>query len=285
MQMPEMDGSDLGKQLQSNAAFSKMKLVMMTSIGEQGDNEYFSNIGFSAYFTKPTTTSDLFSALAIIIEDGDTLKRAQPLVTSQYIKSLNPCQSTQPASWTKSTHILLVEDNKVNQMVAKSVLEEYKFSVDIAEHGGEAISKLRAYPYHLVFMDCQMPVMDGYEATRRIRSGEAGTSNSQITIIAMTANAMVGDKEKCFEAGMNDYLSKPLDIEQLLKKLQQWVPITDKSATRPEVEKIAQAEKPSVVIWDKQQAMQRLLNNNDLLLAVVDQFHQEAPDNINQLTN
>ncbi|PKG40150.1 hybrid sensor histidine kinase/response regulator [Psychromonas sp. Urea-02u-13] len=235
MQMPEMDGADLGKKLQSNKDFAKMKLVMMTSIGEQGDNEYFSNIGFSAYFTKPTTTSDLFSALSIIMAGGDTLERAQPLVTSQYIKSLTPRQPTPKTSWTKSTHILIVEDNKVNQMVAKAVLEEYNFSVDIAEHGGEAITKLRAYPYHLVFMDCQMPIMDGYEATRRIRAGEAGQSNSQITIIAMTANAMVGDKDKCFAAGMNDYLSKPLDIALLVEKLQLWVPSPDKNTLKPEV--------------------------------------------------
>ncbi|WP_022939935.1 response regulator [Psychromonas hadalis] len=284
MQMPEMDGEDLGKKLQKNHNFSQMKLIMMTSIGEQSDSQHFFDLGFSAYFTKPTTVSDLYSALAIIVEGGELLKQANPLITSQYINSLSRQQPKKRQHWTKSTRILLVEDNKVNQMVAKSVLEEYNVTVEIAEHGKEAIAKLQASTYHLLFMDCQMPVMDGYQATQRIRAGEAGQENSNITIIAMTANAMVGDKEKCIAAGMNDYLSKPLDVEQLLRRLQKWLPSSETNNLARENPKAVSKDNPPAVIWDKQQALQRLLNNSDLLAAVIAQFIKESSANIKQIT-
>jgi len=279
MQMPVMSGADLGQQLQANSTFSEMKLVMMTSMGELGDNEYFSNLGFSAYFTKPTTSSDLLTALAIIVENRNALKQAKPLVTSQYIKSLTPRKTNHKQHWHSSTRILLVEDNKVNQMVAKSILEEYNLSVDIAEHGKEAISKLLENTYHLVFMDCQMPIMGGYETTQRIRLGEAGTSNCQIVIIAMTANAMLGDKEKCFDAGMDDYLSKPIDVEELLNMLNKWLTDDITPEVQPEI-----AQQTEIVVWDKKQALQRLMDNSNLLTAVVDQFIQEAPDNMAKIT-
>ena len=113
-------------------------------------------------------------------------------------------------------------------MVASALLKQAGVTFDIAENGLEAIVKLNAKqgkPYKLVLMDCQMPEMDGYQATKAIREGDAGKDNENITIIALTANAMQGDKEKCLAAGMNDYLSKPLDLAALQPKLQQWLGI------------------------------------------------------------
>jgi two-component system sensor histidine kinase/response regulator len=121
---------------------------------------------------------------------------------------------------------LLVEDNKVNQLVASALLKQAGVNFDIAENGLEAIAKLKnnvAQPYKLLLMDCQMPEMDGYQATRAIRNGDAGAHYKNVPIIALTANAMQGDRDKCLQAGMSDYLTKPLNFETLNPKLQQWL--------------------------------------------------------------
>ena len=122
--------------------------------------------------------------------------------------------------------MLLVEDNKVNQLVALKVLSNIGIKTEIAENGKQAIEKLEkaneTHAFTLVLMDCQMPEMDGYQATQAIRLGEAGDNNIAIPIIAMTANAMQGDKQKCLDAGMSDYITKPIIEEQVIEKLKEW---------------------------------------------------------------
>ncbi|MGB2924068.1 MAG: response regulator [Limnothrix sp.] len=232
MQMPGMDGAELGKQLKADDRFEAMPLVMMTSVAQRGEARRFAELGFSAYFPKPFTPSDLFDALTVIREAGETLNNASPLVTRHYVQSLYKEKGRSPTvptarHWSQDTHILLVEDNKVNQMVSKGVFKKLGLEIDIAADGQQALTALLAAsldrPYTLVFMDCQMPVMDGYEATREVRLGHAGYRNLDIPIVAMTANAMKGDREKCLEAGMNDYLSKPIHAEELDRVLNAWV--------------------------------------------------------------
>ena len=226
MQMPNMDGAQLGKKIGADERFNSMKLVMMTSMNQVGDGRFFAELGFSAYFPKPATTSDLFDALAVVVEGGEALSQAAPLVTSHYLQSLKKNKQEQN-SWSDNIRLLLVEDNRINQAVAMGVLKANHLSADIANHGEEAITMLRQTneesPYHLILMDCQMPVMDGYLTTRNIRNNDAGERYANIPIIAMTANAMTGDKEKCLEAGMNDYTSKPVNQDVLIKKLQKWL--------------------------------------------------------------
>ncbi len=123
----------------------------------------------------------------------------------------------------KHSRILLVEDNTTNQMVAKGFLKKLGYQIDVVANGQESLDVLRSIPYHLVFMDCQMPVMDGFEATKQIRGFEAAAINSNIPIVAMTASAMKGDKEKCLEAGMNDYLSKPISLNNLKQILEKYI--------------------------------------------------------------
>ncbi|WP_170246295.1 ATP-binding protein [Colwellia hornerae] len=120
--------------------------------------------------------------------------------------------------------ILLVEDNRINQIVATKILSKLKLTADIAVNGINALEKLNSTSYDLILMDCQMPEMDGYQTTEAIRAGQAGKEHQDIAIIAMTANAMKGDKEKCLSAGMNDYLAKPIDIIKLQQKLTNWIP-------------------------------------------------------------
>ncbi len=221
MQMPEMDGATLGKKIRTDARFDPMKLIMMTSIAEIGDANFFADLGFNAYFPKPTTTSDLLNALKVVLDDGEVLAASKPLVTHHNL----PKKKEE----THEMRILLVEDNSINQQVAQGILEALGFNADIAANGIEAIDSLKQAPksdlYQVILMDCQMPEMDGYEATRKIRSGAAGSQNSAIPIIAMTANAMKGDKEHCLSVGMDDYTSKPIDAEEVNQKLKHWLDI------------------------------------------------------------
>ncbi|MFY8350914.1 response regulator [Pseudoalteromonas sp. SSM20] len=229
MQMPDVDGAQLGQMIKQHANLHATKLIMMTSMNDQGDANFFANLGFSGYFPKPATTSDLLDALAIVVDGGEALKQANPLVTRHYIQALQTKHSDKPIAWDSQIRILLAEDNQVNQIVAESTLNKLGLmDVTIAENGQNAISTLAACdsekPFTLVLMDCQMPEMDGYDATNAIRRGEAGSFYQKVPIIAMTANAMVGDKEKCLAAGMDDYISKPIVETNLLNKLLTWLP-------------------------------------------------------------
>jgi len=232
MQMPYMDGAELGKRIKSDKRFENMKLVMMTSMGHIGDARYFADLGFDGYFPKPTTTADLFGALSVVAEGGEVLEDATPLVTSHYLKTLIPekdeSSTHSKLDNIKGSRILLVEDNRINQMVAKGILNKLGLCfIDIANNGAECLEKLAqeksTLNFDVVLMDCQMPEMDGYEASRQIRAGSAGKLNTNIPIIAMTANAMADDKQKCLDAGMDDYLSKPIDADLLREKLLHWL--------------------------------------------------------------
>ncbi|MFT7110613.1 MAG: PAS domain S-box-containing protein [Psychrobacter glaciei] len=230
MQMPNMDGIELGKLIKSNNQLAAIKLVMMTSMAFHGDIEQLAKIGFSAYFPKPATTSDLFDAINVVAEDGHALASARTLVTGEYLESLQQPEKEDAKPdiiFPKDTRILIVDDNEINLLVAEGMLEDFDISIDCACNGQEALSLLNKSldnkPFSLVIMDCQMPEMDGFEATRQIRAGNAGDKYRQIPIIAMTANAMEGDRSKCIEAGMNDYLAKPVEAKLLFKKLFYWL--------------------------------------------------------------
>ncbi len=232
MQMPYMDGAELGKIIRSDKRFKQMKLIIMTSMGHIGDARYFADLGFDGYFPKPATTADIFGALSVVTKGGEVFDEAEPLVTSHYLKTLAPAKdeyfSDTDLGTIKNKRILLVEDNRINQMVAKGILTKLGLTfIDIANNGVECLEKLsqenKAKRYDMVLMDCQMPEMDGYSASRQIRMGNAGEFNKNIPIIAMTANAMAGDRQKCLDAGMDDYLSKPIEVNILITKLLHWL--------------------------------------------------------------
>jgi len=232
MQMPDLNGAELGKILKNNTDFKAMHLIMMTSMCHRGDARFFSDAGFTGYFPKPATTSDLLDTLTLIKDNDSGLTNADPLLNQHYLNELNDAalektEATDTHGWPDNTRILLVEDNQVNQIVAQAMLAEFDLDCDIAANGLEALRSLQDSPanapYTLVLMDCQMPEMDGYQATQKIRSGSAGDRFNNIPIIALTANAMKGDKEKCLLSGMDDYLSKPLVEDALHKKLINWL--------------------------------------------------------------
>jgi len=224
MQMPEMDGAQLGKIIRENQNYHSMKLVMMTSLGSRSDAQLFADIGYDAFFPKPITTNDLFLALNVLIEDKEALRESEPLLTKDHLHALEEHEEGIP-SWPENSRILLVEDNVTNQLVANGILETFGLQAEVANQGEEALEILNSAsdekPFTLVLMDCQMPVLDGWKTTEAIREGQAGEFYKDITIVAMTANAMKGDKEACYAAGMNDYLAKPItgkSVENILRK-------------------------------------------------------------------
>jgi signal transduction histidine kinase/DNA-binding response OmpR family regulator len=289
MQMPNMDGEELGKLIREEKLYSEMKLVMMTSLGSRSDAKRFAQIGFNAFFPKPVMTTDLFDALNILVDNDNALAQADPLVTSDYIHSLEKDKQDSP-ELPSDVRILLVEDNVTNQIVAKGILESFGLSaVDVANDGLEALSELKkslkTVPYNLVLMDCMMPNMDGYEASEAIRRGDATELNKKIPIIAMTANAMQGDKEKCIISGMDDYISKPIDSDMLEKVLIKWLKDGDKSDIIKEKNIDKEDDMNEFPIWDKNDALSRLANNEKLVKRIAQAFLGDIETTLEKLEN
>ena len=199
-----------------------IKLVLMSSVKAAKTEQDIKGLGFDAYFNKPATPRELLSSLAELFKDCDKF----PCLSQAYFNAQPHINDQTNTLWPHKTRILLVEDNQINQMVAQALLQEMGLDADIAADGQEAIRHLKESifdPYTLILMDCQMPIMDGYTATELIRRGEAGNLYASIPIIAMTANAMRGDREKCLQAGMNEYLTKPVDEKALRLMLEHFI--------------------------------------------------------------
>jgi PAS domain S-box-containing protein len=218
MQMPEMDGLMLATTIKNDPAIASVRLIMLTSLGNQLDADDMKKAGIEACVLKPVKQSRLFSRVAEVMAGHEPLTRKKTQTSTLSMKS----PVTTPAGpGRKPVRILLAEDNIINQKVALGLLNNIGYGADVAANGLEVLSALDARPYDLILMDCQMPELDGYETTQRIRGRpDAGS----MRIIAMTANAMRGESEKCLEAGMDDYLSKPVRLEALRDMLARWMP-------------------------------------------------------------
>ena len=211
MQMPEMDGETLGGLIKADPRLRDTVLIMITSLGQRGDAKRFQEIGFAGYLTKPVRHDQLRDCLSLALgSNGKKSGSAVPRFITRH---------TIAESHKSRVRILVVEDNATNQKVALAMLAKLGYRADIAENGKEAILATRKIDYDLILMDCQMPEMDGYEATRRIRRSKARA----VPIIAMTAHAMKQDREKCFENGMDDYITKPVSSAALAKVLEKWL--------------------------------------------------------------
>ena len=292
MHMPNMDGADLGKKIRQEARYAEMHLIMMTSLAHRGDAGFFADLGFSAYFTKPYIASDLLDALAIVIDGGDGFEQAKPLVTKHYLNTQRKStdkddeNSTDVSPWPEQTRLLVVEDNHINLEVVQEMLKGLGLTADQAANGREAVQSIyRASivdPYTLILMDCQMPVMDGFEATKAIRAGESGERNKDIPIIAMTANAMKGDREKCLAAGMNDYIAKPLEYEELEALLVDWV-LGDKTLRQQAQDVAKPIDESRLLLWDKASVLKRVQNNESSVLHLIKLFLDSMPEQMTQL--
>ncbi len=180
--------------------------------------------------------------------------------------------------------VLLVEDNLTNQMVAKSMLQKLGFEVDVAINGFESIKVLKTLPYDIVLMDIQMPVMDGFETVQHIRDEESAVLDQNIPIIAMTAHAMAGDREKCFEAGMDDYIAKPFSLKALGELMDKWsLKIKEESFLKSNLDGEQHTSVSSELIFDRDFLMEKMMGDKDLAGHMISVFQKEIPKKVDAL--
>ena len=292
MHMPGMDGAELGRRIKESPDTSDTLLIMMTSLGERGDIARMAAIGFGGYLTKPLRQTQLRDCMAMVLGRVQMLRAAtaSDLVTRHTVSEARK----------RRTRILVAEDNATNQLVALKILEKLGYRADAVADGREALAALRDIPYDLVLMDCQMPGMDGFETTRSIRSANSAVRNHKVTIIAMTAHAMQGDRERCLEAGMDDYLSKPVEPAQLAAVLERWLPdsepdnekleivIAKATAEKQEAGKKSAENKNAEIssksaIFDRDAFLSRLMNDEGMARVIVEGFLADMPVQIELL--
>jgi signal transduction histidine kinase/DNA-binding response OmpR family regulator len=208
--MPRMDGITFAHRLHEDPAFARVPIVMLSSYADRTRNAEARAAGIRRILTKPVRRAQLTEALAAALAPEVVAKTAPPKVARH-----------SQATPTSPARILVAEDNPVNQQLARAMLLRLGYQTDVVGNGQEAVESVKNVPYDLVLMDCQMPVMDGFEATRAIRERENGARHTRI--VAVTANAMEGDRERCLDAGMDDYLSKPFRAGDLRRVLDRWL--------------------------------------------------------------
>ena len=283
--MPDMDGEALGGVIKSGPELKETVLVMLTSFGQRGDATRMKDIGFAAYLTKPIKGSQLFDCLVTVLEEApgrtvDEQKRA--LVT----------RHTLAEAKKQKVRILLVEDNIVNQKLAKIMLTKVGYQVDVANDGKEAVEKYTTSPEHfdLILMDVQMPEMDGMEATAEIRKLETRNLKlknhnsttellNHVPIIAMTAHALKGDRERCIEAGMDDYVSKPIQPDKLLEAIKRHISASTPGKPKA-TDSTASDEKD---VFDRAELLERVGGDEELCVELLDTFVQDIPARLEEL--
>ena len=222
MHMPEMDGLTLARAIKADPAIAATRLIVLTSMGYMHSQDELKAAGIDAYLVKPVKQSRLLDCVVTVLGGA-----AAEHVLSGPVKSSQPAWTPEELAHVHKARILLAEDNVVNQKVALAQLQRLGFTADAVANGFEVLTALRQVPYDIILMDCQMPEMDGYEASQRIRQAEQSSHANwkvPVRIVAMTANAMTGDREKCLAAGMDDFLSKPVRRTELQSVLMKWNP-------------------------------------------------------------
>ena len=283
MQMPAMNGEELGRRIKADPQCQETILVMMTSLGQRGDAGRLKAAGFTAYLTKPLRQDQLHDCLALA------------LGRKQYEQVLAPAglitRHTVSEAQKRRVRILLAEDDSTNQQVALAFLNKLGYRADVVANGKEALEALRSFPYELVFMDCHMPEIDGYEATRRIRDPQSGVRNHTVPVIAMTARAMKGDREECLAAGMNDYVTKPVAVQTLAEVLEKWLPreikdLPSQSSAPPPKKLPSLTTEPdslAVLVFDQAGLLDRFMGDEKLAGVVIAGFLSDIPTQINAL--
>jgi PAS domain S-box-containing protein len=278
--MPEMDGFELAERIRRHPGLAKATIMMLSSAGQHGEAARCRELGVSAYLTKPIKQSDLLDAIVRVLYASSAEPR-------------KPRPEPQPAvTETRGRlRILLAEDNAINQRVATGILQKRGHTVVVAGNGKEALAALEQEAFDLLFLDVQMPEMDGFEVTREIRRRESQASGMQnppeesqpvianwspatrrLPIVAMTAHAMKGDRERCLEAGMDGYVAKPLQAQQLFEVIAGLVP-TRAGAETDTPDHTA----PSDSVFDRDAALDRVDGNRDLLQEIIGLFFDEMP--------
>lgn len=214
--MPGMDGIDLIRAVRADPVIAPLPVILLHSIWNEAEETGMQALGIHAYLTKPIQKSQLYNCLLAIVQ-GDAAGVISP-------KHHQKGRSAAAHAARHDQRVLLVEDHPVNQELGCEMLQELGLHVELAEDGAQALAMIAQRRYALALMDCQMPVLDGFEATRQLRALEQASGGPRLPVIALTANALAGDRELCLAAGMDDYLRKPLTMAQLDTVLARWLP-------------------------------------------------------------
>ncbi len=280
MQMPGMDGLALGRAIKADPRLAGVAMIMLTSMGARGDAKRFHEAGFRAYALKPIRRRDLLNILQRVLSETAPEDNLQIITRQSARERVLPLPST--------GRILIAEDNITNQQVAVGILTKLGMRTDAVANGAEALHALRNIPYDMVLMDVQMPVMDGIEATKQVRSAQSAVLDHTIPIIAMTAHAMQGYREQCLEIGMNDYVTKPISAKILSEIVAKWLPShVEDSATQP-TSTPAEATKNIItehkqIVFDKNGMMKRFMDDYELAQEIIKTFIENTPLQIESL--
>ncbi|MFZ4777495.1 MAG: response regulator, partial [Terrimicrobiaceae bacterium] len=268
MQMPVMDGAELGRLIKEDDEIKSARLVMLTSLGKRGDAERLAGVGFSGYLPKPIRPALLRKCLALVMGRQEATGSDHELITRHTV-----------AEARRRLRILVADDNTTNRIIAVKMLEKLGHVAEAVTNGAEAIDSLRRLPYDLVLMDCQMPVLDGFEATRIIRNPETGLRNPQIPIIALTAHAMKGDRDLCLQAGMNDYVSKPTKAQDLAAAIER----CSFCKTRAEAPRAAPEAGTVQLDFDRAGLLERAMGDRAFVSELAVAFLAESPALLEEL--
>ncbi|MBW2108266.1 MAG: response regulator [Deltaproteobacteria bacterium] len=271
MRLPSMGPEALARKIKQDPALKDTLLVVLTSIGRRGEAARMKAAGFAAYLTKPVKASQLYDCLAKVLTRGSAPdEKDAPIVTKHSIDE----------DQKRGTRILLAEDDTVNQKVALHILRKLGYQADIAENGIEAVQALEKRRYDLVFMDVNMPEMDGLEATRRIRDPHSKVLDHDVPIVAMTALAMKGDRERCLEAGMNAYVPKPIQPQEMREAIERHA---CGSAAAVEHSLSSPSEKSADEVFNRSLLVERLGGDEALVDEVVGIFLNDVPGQMQAL--
>jgi signal transduction histidine kinase/DNA-binding response OmpR family regulator len=260
--MPEMDGFMLAEEIKQHPDYAELTIMMLTSDSQRGDIARCRKIGLNSYLIKPIQQSELLRTI------GESLGAS--VMTRP--KAVEVTTAAAPSA-AKALRILLAEDNAVNQQVAVRMLKKQGHTVVVANNGKEALATLRDSPFDLVFMDVQMPEMSGFEATSVIRQSEK-ESDRHLPIIAMTAHAMKGDRERCLDAGMDGYVAKPVQAKHLQEAIQEVRTLIDRPAT-----KLSAAD-----VLDRAALMERVDGDLPFLKDLIDLFIADCPEQMDTIS-
>ena len=269
-----VDGEWLGASIKEDDLTQGVPLVIMVSTATRGDANRFREAGFAAFLVKPIRRILLLDCISAVLAAGSYAQDAEPkpLVTQHNIAE----------SKRRRTYVLVVEDSPTNRDVALTLLAKIGYRADAVCDGSEAIQALQSTRYGVVLMDVQMPGMDGYEATRRIRDPQSSVANHDIPIVAMTAHALEGDRQRCLDAGMTDYVSKPVRTEELARALARV--LSESGAPEPApASALATTELSKDEVFRKAELLQRVDGDEDIARRIVDRFLEEAPSRIDCL--
>ena len=267
--MPHMDGIEAIKRIRRDSALQHIPaFVMVTAYSRDELLQQAEGVQIDGLLVKPVSPSTMLDSILNALGKEVTQRTRRNEKQTGYLEA---------AAKVKGARLLLVEDNLVNQEIALEILQEAGLTVDVANNGAEAVDKVFAQAYDGVLMDCQMPVMDGFEATRKIRQD---SRFAELPILAMTANAMAGDKEKCVEAGMNDHIAKPIDVPHLFQILALWVKPSQSAvlSAPPTATKTGDDELPDIPGLDLKAALARVVGKTKLLRKFLVSFHDDQAE-------